>query len=260
MSKLKDKWALVTGASSGLGVDFATILAEQGCNVVLVARREDRLKTLASELESKHGIKARVITSDLGRRESARELYNKIKAEKLEIDVLINNAGFGVHGDFMDTPWERTEQMLQLDLMTLTDLTRLFTADMQARKFGYVLLISSIAAYQPTPTYAVYAAIKAYVLHFGEALSWELRKSGVGVTVLSPGATATEFMDVAGQPDTLLLKLTIMKSRKCAEIGIKAMLKKRQSVVPGILNKMAALGIRGVPRFLQPAISGGAVN
>lgn len=256
MSKIKRKWALVTGASSGLGVDFATILAEHGCNVVLVARREDRLKALADTLKDRHKIETRVIAMDLGTSTAARELYEKTKAEGLEIDVLINNAGFGIHADFMETEWERTAQMLQLNLTTLTELTYLYTKDMLARDFGFNLLVSSIGGFQPTPSYAAYAATKSYVLDFGEALAHELRDTNVGVTVLAPGGTRTEFMEVAGQEIAGIVNLAMMESRRCASIGIKAMLKKKPSVVPGLLNKIATFSVRLAPRRVVPAIAG----
>lgn len=260
MSVLKGKTALVTGASSGLGVDFATILAERGCNIVLVARREDRLRTLADELGKRHGVQTHVIAMSLSTLGAPQALYDRIRALDLTVDVLINNAGFGVHGPFADVPWEREQEMLLLDIVALVHLTKLYVRDMLARDFGYILQVSSIGAYQSTPTYGTYSAAKAFVLSFGEALNYELRQSNVKVSVLSPGVTETEFLDVAGQRRTLFQRLSIMPSRPVAEIGIEAMLRGRPSKVPGLMNALTAWSLRFVPRRLQAAMANAAMQ
>lgn len=260
MNELRGKTALVTGASSGLGVDFATILAERGCNLVLVARREERLAQLATELQSKHGIQAHVIAMSLAPLPAPQELYDRIRALGVDIDVLVNNAGFGVHGPFVSVPWDKEQEMLLLDVVALVHLTKLFARDMLGRDFGYILQVASIGAYQPTPTYATYSACKAFVLSFGEALSYELRKSNVKVSVLSPGVTETEFLDVAGHARTLFQRLTIMESRPVAEIGIRAMLRGRPSKVAGSMNALTAWSLRFVPRRLQAALAAVAMN
>ena len=220
MTQLEGKTALVTGASSGLGTDFATILAERRCNLVLVARREDRLEKLARELRERHGVQVHVIALDLAPLDAPQQLYDRIRSLGLQIEVLVNNAGFGVFGPFVDVPWEREREMLLLDIVALVHLTKLFARDLVARDFGYILQVSSIGAYQPSPTYGTYSAGKAFVLSFGEALSYELRKTNVKVSVLSPGVTETEFLDVAGQRRSLFQRLSMMKSRPVAEIGI----------------------------------------
>lgn len=255
MTDLRGKTALVTGASSGLGVDFATILAERGCHLVLVARREDRLRALANDLAQRHGVQAQAIAMDLAVPGAAQALYDRLAAQKVAIDVLINNAGFGVHGAFLEIPWEREDEMLRLDIVSLVHLTKLFVRDMVARNFGYVLQIASIGAYQPTPTYASYSAAKAFVLSFGEALGYELRHTNVKVSVLSPGVTATEFLAVAGQRHSLFQRLSMMQSRPVAEIGIDAMLRGRPSKVAGAMNALAAWSLRFVPRRLQAAMA-----
>lgn len=255
MSNIRGKTALVTGASSGLGVDFATILAEHGCNLVLVARREDRLRTLATDLTKRHGVQAQVIAMDLSPLGAAEALYDRLAAQNLAVDVLINNAGFGIHGPFLDTPWEREEEMLRLDIVSLVHLTKLFVRDMVKRNDGYVLQIASIGAYQPTPTYATYSAAKAFVLSFGEALNYELRHTGVKMAVLSPGVTATEFLAVAGNRHSLFQRLTMMQSRPVAEIGIAAMLRGRPSKVAGAMNALTAWSLRFVPRRLQAVMA-----
>jgi len=255
MSELRGKTALVTGASSGLGVDFATLLAERGCHLVLVARREDRLRQLAEKLTAAHGVDVHVIATNLARLGAADELFDKTQALGLDVDVLINNAGFGVHGPFVDVPWAKEEEMLLLDVVALVHLTKVYLRGMLARDYGYILQVGSIGAYQPTPTYATYSASKAFVLSFGEALNYELRRSKVKVSVLAPGVTETEFLDVAGHDRTLFQRMTIMDSRPVAEIGIRAMLRGRPSKVAGRMNALTAWSLRFVPRRLQAAMA-----
>ena len=260
MTEIRDRWALVTGASSGLGADFARELAARGCRLVLVARREDRLKQLAEELGTRHGAQARVVALDLGTPAGPGELYERMRDEGLAIDVLVNNAGFGIHGRFLDIPWERERAMLELDVLALVQLTKRFAREMVARGFGHVLQVASIGAFQPSPTYATYSAAKSFVASFSEALAWELRGSGVSVTVISPGVTETEFLDVAGQRRTLYQRATMMKSAEVARIGVRAMLRGRTHVVPGLGNTLSAWSMRLVPRRAQAAIAGLAMT
>jgi short-subunit dehydrogenase len=245
---LEGKTALVTGASSGLGVDFARELAMRGCRVVLVARREDLLKKLQQELTAQYKAESIVVTLDLGQPNAPQALYDLMKQQHVQVDVLVNNAGFGVFGADLEIPWEKTNQMLQLDVVALTHLTKLFARDMVRRSFGYVLQVASIGAFQPSPTYAAYSAAKAYVLSYGEALNFELRDSGVSCTTVCPGVTATEFLAVAGQHRTWFHESTIMTSAKVARIAIRAMEKRRYSVVPGFMNWLTAFFTRFTPR------------
>jgi len=217
-------------------------------NIVLVARREDRLRTIATGLERDFRVKTRVIPMDLSKPGVAPLLKERLRTEGIEPDVLINNAGFGIKGDFLAVGWERQQEMLNLTLMNLTHLTHVFLPDMVKRGSGYVLLVSSIGAYQPTPGYATYAAAKSYVLNFGEALNWELRHSNVSVTVLSPGGTRTEFFEVAGQKDVTMVGLMQMSSRKVAEIGIRGLFARRPNVLPGWRNWWMAFATRFFPR------------
>jgi hypothetical protein len=260
MTEIRGRWALVTGASSGLGADFARELAARGCPVVLVARREERLKRLAEEIGERHRVDARVVALDLGTPEGPAALHARVRDLGLAIDVLVNNAGFGVHGRFLDIPWERERAMLELDVLSLVHLTKLFTRDMVARGFGHVLQVASIGAFQPSPTYATYSAAKSFVASFSEALAWELRGSGVSVTVVSPGVTATEFLDVAGQRRTLYQRLTMMESPAVARAGVRAMLSRRRHVVPGLGNALTAWSMRLLPRRAQAAIAGLAMT
>ncbi|MGI9385549.1 MAG: SDR family NAD(P)-dependent oxidoreductase [Methyloligellaceae bacterium] len=246
--ELSGKCALVTGASSGLGADFARQLADFGTHLILVARRTDRLEQLKSDILKSHTVKIDVIPLDLLADGAPRKLYDDIKARGLTVDVLVNNAGYGMHGPFLKQPWERQEAMLRLDMLVVTELTRLFVPDMVERNHGHVLQISSAIAYQPAPTYAAYAAAKSYVLLFGEALKFELRKTNVNCTVLSPGITATEFLEVAGQRPTLYQRLFMMPSDAVVRTGLKAMLARKPSVIPGLGNKLLAFGVRLMPR------------
>jgi short-subunit dehydrogenase len=246
--RLRGKTALITGASSGLGADFARQLAAMGCRVVLVARRAEKLQALRIEIFERHAVAVDAVAMDLCAADAPQKLYDQLTAQGIAVDVLINNAGYAVYGEFHHMEWERCRQMLELDVVALSHLTRLFAADMARRQFGYILLVASTGAFQPTPLYAAYAAAKSYVLYFGEALHHELRPSGVGVTVLCPGVTRTEFFDVAGQEMTAFQRMTAMNSADVARIGIRSMLAKRSCVVPGWINTAIAWFAPLMPR------------
>lgn len=250
---LSGKTALVTGASSGLGVDFARELAGLGCNLVLVARREDLLKQVQAELLQR-GVKVSIVTLDLGSEGAPQALYDLLRQQGLDIEVLVNNAGFGLFGRDLEIPWNRTRQMLQLNMLALTELTRLFAREMVRRGSGYIMQIASTGAYQPSPLYAAYGATKAYVLSYGEALNHELRGSGVSCTVISPGVTATEFLQVSGQKPTWYHRLTMMSSAEVARAGVRRMLARRGSAVIGWINWLAAFSVRFTPRPLAAAL------
>ncbi|NTU83005.1 MAG: SDR family oxidoreductase [Chloroflexales bacterium] len=252
---LRGKTALVTGASSGLGVDFARDLASRGCNLILVARREDLLRQHADEIAARYAVKVEVVAMDLAAKDAPQRLYDQLKAAGRAVDVLVNNAGYGLYGSFTQLEWERERAMLEIDIVTLVHMTKLFVRDMVARNFGYVLQVASIGAYQPSPLYASYGAAKAFVLSFGEALSYELRRTNVRCTVISPGVTATEFLKVAGQQATLYQRMLMMDSPTVARIGIEAMLKGKPSVVPGFLNSVGAFLPRLLPRRAQAALA-----
>ncbi len=254
-SVLPGMWALVTGASSGLGADFARQLAAHGCNLVLVARREERLQALKTELTTQHPVTIHVIAMDLGTPDAPQQLYDHIKQEGLSIDILINNAGFGAYGRFNEIPAEQERSMLQLDIVTLVALTRLFGDNMLNRKRGYILQVASLGAYQPTPTMATYCAAKSFVLNYGHAVHHELRNTGVSCTVLSPGYTATEFNKVSGQRGNLYQRLAMMKSDDVVRIGINAMLRRKPSVVAGRFNAIAAWSNRLIPRTWATTLS-----
>ncbi|RIL02770.1 MAG: oxidoreductase [Proteobacteria bacterium] len=260
MTDLRGRWALVTGASSGLGADFARELAGRGANVVLVARREEPMKALAASLESAHGVATRVVAMDLAAEDAPPALADRMRADGIDVDVLVNNAGFGVFGPFLELPWERERQMLALDVVALVHLTKLFAAGMAKRGTGWILQVASIGAFQPTPTYATYSAAKSFVLSFGEAIAHELRPHGVRVCTVCPGVTATEFLAVAGQRTSLYQRMMMMQSPAVVRSAVKAMLRGKTSVTPGVSNALAAFSMRLTPRRLQAAIASAAMN
>ena len=247
------KWALITGASSGLGLELADLLAAQKVNLVLVARRQESMEKLASDLRRKYGVDVRVETIDLASPGAASRLKSSLDARSVAIDILLNNAGYGLHGDFLETPIERIVDMIQLDITALTELTYLFGRDMATRRSGHILLVASLLAFQAVPSYAAYAATKAYVLALGEALHDELRPHGVVVTSLCPGHTATGFDAAAGATTSALLRLLTMKPRPVAASGMRALLQGKAMVVAGLSNKMAAFSNRLMPRSMQRA-------
>lgn len=255
MQDLTGQWALVTGASSGFGVDFAHLLAERGANLVLAARSVEPMERLAAELQARHGVRTHVIGMDLARPGIGIELRDRLARAGIAVDILINNAGYGVYGDFLSQPVARTLDMMQLNMSSLTELTHAFAEGMVSRGSGKILLVASIGGYQATPTYAAYSASKAYVLLFGEALHEELKDRGVTVTVVSPGITATRFLEVSGQKPTLYQRMVMMQSRPVARLGLKALDAGRASIVPGWLNALTAWSNRLMPRMVQRRVA-----
>lgn len=254
---LKGKWALVTGASSGLGVEFARELAVLGCNLILTARREDRLEQLRKELIARSGVSVRTIPLDLFNPGAPQTLFDQTQRAGIDIDVLVNNAGFGLYGKFFEVDWQREAELLQINMVALTHLTRLIVPHMVRRKFGFILNVASNGAYQATPLFAIYAASKSFVLHFSEALSYELRGTGVKCTALSPATVLTEFHRVAGKSaDNLYARLTQMPAATVAHTGIKAMLRGKPSVVPGWKIALVAWASQRAPRSWSTAVTG----
>ena len=258
--KWRGKWALVTGASSGIGKDFARELAGGGCNLVLTARRLDRLEELAKELSEAHGVDARVVSSDLGTAEGVATITDMLQAQGLSIDILVNNAGFGTAGEFHITSAEKALGMVQVNIASLVSLTRALLLGMRERGSGNIVLVGSVNAYMSVPHFAVYSATKAFVRSFGEALATECIGSGVTVTNVHPGATATEFVDVADMKITKFMKSQLMPSRAVARIGLSAAHGGAVSVVVGLMNKLfvwflwmmpAALVRRGARAFFS---------
>ncbi|NTG51540.1 SDR family oxidoreductase [Agrobacterium rhizogenes] len=247
------KRALITGASSGLGLEFAELLAAQKVNLVLAARRQEPMEKLASDLRRKYGVDIHVEPIDLAAPGAAASLKDRLDEKTLKIDMLVNNAGYGLHGEFLETPLERTTDMIQLNITAVTELSYVFGRDMAARGSGEILLIASLLSFQPVPTYAAYAATKSYVLSFGEALHDELRTRGVVVTSLCPGHTETGFDAAAGAYLSPMLRWLTMKPRPVAEAGLRALSKGKASVIAGFMNNVVAFSNRFTPRSMQRA-------
>ncbi|HET8706878.1 MAG TPA: SDR family oxidoreductase, partial [Pseudomonadales bacterium] len=199
--------ALITGASSGIGLELAKLFAKDGHGLVLVARRENALEQLAQTLRTQHNVAVDVIAMDLAVSGAAEKLVAEINVRNRQIDVLVNNAGFGTNGNFAESPLSGWQQMMQLNMVTLTELTHLLLPGMRERRFGKILNISSVAGLQSCPNFAVYAATKAYVLWLSEALREELAGEGISVTTVCPGATATDFHRVANNENSLFTKM-----------------------------------------------------
>jgi short-subunit dehydrogenase len=225
--------ALITGASSGLGKEFALIHAEKGGDLVIVARREEKLNKLKNEIESKFNVQVKVIVKDLTDNNAATEIYKEIKDDKIEIDYLINNAGFGGVGKFHEREWQQDLDMINLNIIALTALTRLFLPDFVKRNSGKILNVSSTASLLPGPLQAVYYATKAYVTSFSNAVNEELHDTNITVTNLMPGATATEFGATSGMDKTELFNKTA-SARSVAEDGYNGMISGKLDVISGL--------------------------
>lgn len=256
LSEFKGKTALVTGASSGLGADFARHLARAGADLILSARRVDALEALAGELKAQFSdLRVQVIPQDLASPEGVDELAAKIQVRGLQVDILINNAGYGSFGRFDEIPWEKERTMMSLDMMAVVRATRLFSRGMKDRGWGRILQVASIAAFQAAPLYASYAGAKAFVLSYSLAVNHELKGTGVQVTVLSPGVTATEFFNTAEQTMTPYQKMVMMSSTDVTRIGLKALAAGRKTIVPGFVNKASAVMTRFIGRGLAAAVA-----
>jgi short-subunit dehydrogenase len=243
------KTALITGASSGIGLDFARLFAEGGYDVVLVARTESKLKALADELSMKHGVRALAVAADLADPAAPGRLMERLKAEGVQVEVLVNNAGYAGYGAFAETDARMELDMIQLNIGALTALTKAVLPGMLARKSGRILNMASTAAFQPGPLMAVYYATKAYVLSFSEALANETQGTGVTITCLCPGPTKTGFQERAKMEESKLVKgKEIMDSLTVARAGYEGLLQGRAVVIPGFMNKMLVQSVRFLPR------------
>lgn len=245
--------ALVTGASSGIGTEIARALAARGYGVTLVARREDRLLELASELTAAHGVPAEVLPCDLGVTSERDRMAGELERLELDVDVLVNNAGFGYSGDFADAPRQRQLDMVALNCDAVVDLCGRYLPGMRSRSSGAVINIASTAAFQPLPGTATYAATKAFVLSFSEGISEELKGSGVTVTAVCPGPVRTEFGETAGvgNAEDKLPGVFWMTPDQIAESALTAADKGKRSVIPGPLNHAGSIAGRYSPRTLS---------
>ena len=240
--------ALITGASGGIGLELARIVAAHGTNVVLVARQEDKLRALAAELQAT-GVRADVVAADLGAPGAAAALVSRVQSLGIDIDVLVNNAGFGLYGPFLQTSLDTELSMLQLNIVALTELTKRLLPPMVARRSGRILNVASTAAFFPGPLMAVYYATKAYVLSFSEAIANELQGSGVTVTAVCPGPTESGFQAAAGLEGSRLgAGRSFQTSRQVAEEAYDALIAGAPLVVTGLSNKLQVLAPRFLPR------------
>lgn len=245
------KTALITGASGGIGLELARIHASKGDHLILVARNKSKLEELKIELERKFNIAVYVIGKDLSDLSAALEIYNETKNAGIEIEYLINNAGFGNFGMFAETDWNKEQQMIQLNITALTQLTKLYLKDMIQRRSGRIMNVASTAAFQPGPTMAVYYATKSYVLHFSEAVANEVKDKGITITALCPGPTESGFQAAAALEESRLFKgKSIPSSKSVAEYGYKAMMRGQSVAIHGLMNNILAFFVRLMPRKL----------
>jgi short-subunit dehydrogenase len=243
--------ALITGASNGIGLELAKIHASKGGDLVLVARNKSRLDELKAELEKQYKVKVYTIGKDLSAHNSAQEVYDETKKQNIQIDYLINNAGFGDFGMFVETDWNKELQMINLNITTLTQFTKLYLKDMVGRRNGKIMNVASTAAFQSGPTMAVYYATKAYVLSFSEAISNEVGDKGVTVTTLCPGATASGFQAAAAMEESALVKgKKLPTAIEVAEYGYKAMMNGKVVAIHGLINYIMANSVRFLPRAI----------
>ena len=248
--------ALITGASSGIGLELAKVFARDKVNLILVARSESKLQDLAVSLKNEFGITAHVLAKDLSNYNVAKEIFDWCNQNNITADYLVNNAGVGDFAFFANSEWHKQEQMINLNITALTYLTHLFLPGMVQRKFGKILNVASTAAFQPGPAMSVYFATKSFVLHFSEAIADELQGTGVTVTALCPGATESGFQSAAAMEDSKLFKgKKVPSSKVVAEYGYRAMQKGKRVAIHGTMNYIMANSVRFAPRNLVTKIA-----
>ena len=249
MNTSTNETVLITGASSGIGLELAKCFAADGCRLVLVARNTEALETLAGELRQAHKIETLVLTADLSLPETPTRIFKELQGREIMVDVLVNNAGFGALGHFAELPLKWQLEMLQVNITALTELTGLFLSGMIQRRRGGILNVSSVAGFEPGPGMAIYHATKAYVLSFTEALAEELIGTDVVVTALCPGPTTTNFGNVANsQRERRLRKIPKMSAEEVAQYGHCAFRKGRLLAIPGLRNHLIVLLVKILPR------------
>lgn len=244
-----DRWALVTGASSGIGAEFARVLAARGMHLILVARRREPMVELAADLHTRHGTRCEIVAADLTEEGEVARLCHEVAGRGIVVELLVNNAGFAVVGDVENAPIDTILDMVRLNIGALTELTYRILPGMLERRHGAIINVSSVAAFQPVAYMGVYAASKAYVLHFSEALWAEVRHRGVTVTALCPGVTRTNFFEVAGVPNWLR-KRRSQSVDQVVKAALNAVEYRKQYVIPGWANYLLALCVRIAPRKL----------
>lgn len=253
-----NKWVLITGASQGIGYEFAKIFAQQAYDLVLVARDKARLDQVAEELRGRHNIKIKVLARDLGESDAAQEIFDELQREQMFISVLVNNAGFGFQGAFTELDLAGHRHMIHVNMTALVELTYLFLKPMLARREGRILNVASIAAFQPGPFMALYYASKAFVYSFSCALSEELKGTGVTATVLNPGLTRSQFHTRARlkRPNSSRL---MMSAEEVAKTGYRSMMRGQTIITSGVFNKFLTTVAKILPTRVMTKITG-AVN
>jgi short-subunit dehydrogenase len=253
---MNNETALITGASSGIGLHLAHEFARHGHPVVIVAPVESELQSAAAEFKANHGVEARVIAKDLEQPNAAQEIFDELQRAGVQIDILVNNAGHGFHGNWWQLPIEQDLSMLRLNVESVLRLTKLFLPPMLTRGRGRILNTASVAGFQAGPLLATYAATKAFVLSWSEALSTELKDSPITVTALCPGATDTDFFEKAGAENIRARQSSnVMAPQEVAKIGYEALMKKEMVVVAGGMNKAMITALRFMPESVQAKIT-----
>lgn len=248
IERWKGKWALVTGASSGIGAAIASELAACGANLVLTARRRERLEELATRLKQSHGIASEICVADLEQASAPDEIFAFARDRGLEIDLLVNNAGFGAYGEFAHSELQGQLAMVRVNVAAVVQLTHLFLQPMVGRRRGDILILSSTAAFQPVPYISTYAATKAFDLFFAQGLAEEVREFGIRVCALCPGSTSTEFHEVAKQTRVTAMNRRRETAAKVAHVGLKALAEGKTMVISGAKNKLGVEFQRIAPR------------
>jgi short-subunit dehydrogenase len=246
-------FALVTGASSGIGLELAKLCAAGGFGLILVARSAERLAEFAASLAKTHGIEASVVAADLSDPAAPQSIFERTR--QLTVEILINNAGFGLRGPFAETDWSAEARLIQVNVTALVNLTKLFLPEMLGRRSGRILNVASTAAFVPGPLMAMYYASKAFVLSFSESVANEVQGSGVTMTVLCPGPTRTAFSAAAGIADSNLFKGSSMGADEVARIGYRAMMAGKTEVIAGARNRWMMRGARLAPRTMLAAVT-----
>lgn len=248
LMKRESRTVLITGATSGIGYELSKIFAQNGYNLVLVARNKEKLGQIAQEIKDHFLVKVDIIQTDLSVTTAASDVFAELQDKSIHVDILVNNAGFNEYGPFYRTDLQKELQMIQVNLISLTALTKLLLPEMLHQKYGKILNVGSTGSFVPGPLNAVYCATKAYVLSFSEAIAEELRDTGVTVTTLCPGATKTEFAQRAQIEDIKLFQGNIMDPKQVAEEGYKALINGKTRVVAGFTNKLTVFSLRFTPR------------
>lgn len=248
---LRGRRALVTGASSGIGAAIARELGRRGCHLVLAARRRERMEELGRAVAASNSIEVDVVDVDLAAPGGPAALVDAVSALGADVDVLVNNAGVGLHGDGVGHAWTDEKRMIRLNVLALAELTKHYAREMRGRGHGRILQVASTAAFQPCPGYAAYGATKAFVLHHAEALAEELRGTGVRITALCPGSTDTEFFEVSGNVRNALQVSTSLEPEVVARAGVDALRRGERVRVPGLANKFTSTAVRLLPRRVQ---------